>query len=450
MLTDSPELIFKAATEKASNDFNTIKTVGERMSNYNLLVKEAKLQYKNFELAKRRASALKNKAIENLEKNLIDFEANFAKRGGKILWALDSKQAVDEIFNIVKKSNTDKNILFAKSLVVEEIQAKKLLKEKGIGAIESDFNDYLCSLKNQESYHISNPAINISNEDISKVFSEKFSTSKDIPTEDFVDFFNEHFYAELTEAEVAVTGANFLISDTGSVVLSELNANSLIACSSPKVQIVVVGIDQMLGSLMDLELYLSLYSSFTYGQKSNTFNVILSGPKQDDESDGPTEMYIVLIEDDRSVLLSKNEQRKSALCINCGACYNVCPVYKTVGGHVYGSVFGGPIGSITTPFRKGVEDYKHLSYASTLCGACTVVCPMNIPIHKLLMYNRRDFVESGLTTRAERMRLLLFKHVMKKRTLLDFGGNKLKNMFIRKSFGLSWSKNRELPYFSKK
>jgi L-lactate dehydrogenase complex protein LldF len=181
------------------------------------------------------------------------------------------------------------------------------------------------------------------------------------------------------------------------------------------------------------------------GQNITVYNTILLGPKQEGEYDGPEEMFLVIVDNGRSELLAQIEQRTAMTCIRCGACLNGCPIYRNIGGHAYGTVYSGPIGSVITPHLQGMADYKHLSYASSLCGKCTEVCPMHIDLHKLLLYNRRDSVKRGMSTRTDRLVMYGWKKVMTKRWMLDSTGSGMKNRVLKMFFRKAWGPRREIP-----
>ena len=224
-----------------------------------------------------------------------------------------------------------------------------------------------------------------------------------------------------TAAEVGVTGANFIISDIGAVAVTENEGNARLSCAFPKVHIVIVGIEKMIPSLTDLGLFWPLLATYGTGQKMTVYNSIITGPKQKNENDGPEEMYVILLDNGRTNILQSPVQRESLYCIRCGACLNVCPVYKNIGGHAYGTTYSGPIGSVITPNLKGMDNFKHLSYASSLCGACTEVCSVKINLHELLLDNRKHAVEDGTSTFSEKMGWKLWKTASLRRGMMNLG-----------------------------
>ncbi len=435
---------FLSASENKAFDKAHRKTIAFNIGKYDKKVAEGKFQFSNLELAKSRAAFIKHKSIENLEKQLIDFEATFIKNGGKVIWAQDAAEAIKEIMLIMKKANA-KTVVKGKSMVTEEIHLNKHLEENGIESIETDLGEYIVQLRNEPPYHIVTPAMHLSKEDIAKTFNEKKQTPLNWTPEQITHFVREELRLKYSKAEVGVTGANFLLADIGGVAITENEGNGLMSTAFPKIQIVVAGIEKIIPSMLDLDLFWPLLSTYGTGQKLTVYNTIFTGPKQADEIDGPEEMYVILLDNGRSNLLGEAEQREALSCIRCGACLNACPVYQTVGGHSYGTTYSGPIGSVITPHFKGMQDFKHLSFASTLCGRCTEVCPMKINIHKLLLLNRRDSVKRGGATKAENFVWFFWKSAMLKRSKMDKGGAKLKNFMLKQFFKKQWGERRDLP-----
>jgi len=206
----------------------------------------------------------------------------------------------------------------------------------------------------------------------------------------------------------------------------------------------------MIPSVKDLDLIWPLLATHGTGQNITVYNSIITGPRNEEETDGPREMYVVLVDNGRSNLLIKENQRRALSCIRCGACLNNCPVYQSIGGHAYGTTYSGPIGSIITPHLCGIEEFKHLSYASSLCGKCSEVCPAKINIHMQLLYNRRDFVKDDFVKRSEKTAMYFFRKALLSRWLIERAPSKMKNYFVRKFFKKAWGSRRELPEFSAK
>jgi len=441
--------LFLEASEKKILDVNHRKTLQFNIAQYDKKVIEGKEQFSNLDLAKTRAAAIKQKSIDNLEKYLIEFEGNFIKRGGKVIWAQDSEEVIKESLQIMKKAKA-KMVVKSKSMTTEEVNFNDELTKAGIESIETDLGEYIVQLRNETPYHIVTPAMHLSKEEIAQTFNEKKGTPINYTPEQITNFVRMELRKQYSKAEVGVTGGNFLIADSGAIAVTENEGNGLMTMAFPKVQIVIVGIEKIIPSLLDLDLFWPLLATYGTGQQIAVYNTIYSGPRQTGETDGPEEMYVILLDNGRTTVLAETEQRRALSCIRCGACLNACPVYNTIGGHAYGSTYSGPIGSIITPHFKGMEEFKHLSFASTMCGKCTEVCPVKIDIHKLLLENRKQSVEKGLSTKTENWVWHFWKKAMLKRSKMDKGGPKIKNFMLKQFFKKQWGERRDLPEVAQK
>jgi L-lactate dehydrogenase complex protein LldF len=382
--------------------------------------------------------------MENLDKLLPEFEANFQKKGGKVIWANDADEANREILNIIRKANA-KTVIKSKSMATEEIHLNEFLEKHHIEALESDLGEYIVQLLGQKPYHIVTPAMHLSKEDIAKLFHEKFGTDINSTPEQLTAKARELLREKYTSADVGITGGNFLIADSGSIALTENEGNARLTTTFPKIHIAIVGIEKIIPTMKNLDLFWPLLATHGTGQNLTVYNTILGGPRQEIETDGPEEMYVVLLDNGRTNLLAKKEQRQSLYCIRCGACLNACPVYKNIGGHTYETTYSGPIGSIITPSMRGMKEFKHLSYASSLCGKCSEVCPVKIDIHKMLLLNRNEAVKEGLTPASEKWGWRGWKKAMLKRKTMDMFSGGWKNTFLKTCFKKAWGKHRNLP-----
>jgi L-lactate dehydrogenase complex protein LldF len=287
--------------------------------------------------------------------------------------------------------------------------------------------------------------MHLSKEDVAKTFNEKFQLPLESTPKDIAGFVRVKLREKYLNAGAGITGANFLIADTGGVVVTENEGNAMMSVSFPKIQIVIAGIEKIIPSLTDLDLFLPLLATHGTGQNVTVYNSVFTGPRFQKEEDGPEDMYVILLDNGRTELLEKQNQRQALSCIRCGACLNACPVYQSVGGHAYGTTYSGPIGSVITPHFKSMKDFRHLSFASSLCGRCTEVCPVKIDVHKLLLHNRADAVAEGLTNTSERWVFFFWKKAMLNRETMNKGGAKAKNFILRNFFKKQWGTRRELP-----
>ena len=379
-----------------------------------------------------------------MDRYLLEFEQNFTRRGGKVVWANDAAEANHEILNILRKHSA-KMVVKSKSMVTEEIQLNESLIHHQIESVETDLGEYIVQLLGQKPYHIVTPAMHLSKDEIAKLFHEKFGSPIDASPEQITEVARGIMREKFVKADIGITGANFLIADTGSICVTENEGNARLSMSFPKVHIAIAGIEKILPNMADLDLFWPLLASHGTGQNLTVYNSLINGPKQETEIDGPEEMYVILLDNGRTNLLAQKEQRESLYCIRCGACLNACPVYKNIGGHSYETTYSGPIGSVITPYMREMSDFKHLSFASSLCGACTEVCPVKIEIHKMLLVNRRDSIDKNLASRPEMWGWFFFKRFMLSRKLLDLTKGPFKNFVLKRLFSLDWAKRRVLP-----
>jgi L-lactate dehydrogenase complex protein LldF len=334
-------------------------------------------------------------------------------------------------------------------MVTEEIHLNVALEKNGIESVETDLGEYIQQLDGEAPYHIVTPAMHKNKEDVAKLFHKKLGTPINLTPQELTLVARDILREKYVAAEVGVTGANFIISDIGAVAITENEGNARLSCSYPKTHIVIVGIEKIIPSLTDLGLFWPLLSTFGTGQKVTVYNTIVGGPRQANEVDGPDEMYVILLDNGRTNILKNPTQRESLYCIRCGACLNACPVYKNIGGHTYGTTYSGPIGSVISPNLQGMDEFKHLSYASSLCGACTQVCAVKINLHELLLDNRHESVEEGLTTFTEKMSWKMWKFASLNRGMMNMGNGTLKNKVVNGLFK-GWKQHRTDLDFSQK
>lgn len=445
------QLADKFLKESATKSFDQRHRdiINANIDKYSVAFEKGKSKFFNLENSKIKANLIKWKVMENLDRYLLDFEANFTKRGGKVIWANDAQEARDEIARIMDAHNAQ-SVVKSKSMATEEIELNHFLEKKGIDTIESDLGEFIIQLLGQKPYHFVTPAMHLSLEDIAKLFHEKFDTPLEATAEQLTMKARELLRDKYTAADIGISGANFLVADTGSIAITENEGNARLTTSFPKVHIAIVGIEKIIPSMTDLDLFWPLLASHGTGQNLTVYNSLLSGPRQSNESDGPEEMYVILLDNGRTNLLAEKDQRQGLYCIRCGACLNVCPIYQNIGGHTYETTYQGPIGSLISPHLHGMKEFKHLSYASSLCGKCTEVCPVGIDIQKMLLLNRRDSVEQNLAPAMEQRAWKGFTYAIQRRGLIDFVGGKTKNFFIQRFFKKAWGDQRDLPKLADK
>lgn len=424
------------------------RKINFNIGKYNAVVPQGKEQFMDIHLAREKAKNIKWKAIETLDKQLENFEAAISKRGVKVIWAENAAQALAAVQKICEEKNC-KTLVKSKSMVTEEIHLNDFLEKNGIESVETDLGEYIQQLDGEPPYHIVTPAMHKSKEDVAKLFAEKLGTDPKATPQQLTLVARKVLREKYVQAEVGVTGANFIIADIGGIAVTENEGNARLSCAFPKTHIVIAGIEKVIPSLTDLGLFWPLLATFGTGQRMTVYNTIITGARQPGEPDGPDDMYVILLDNGRTNILANEKQRESLYCIRCGACLNACPVYKNIGGHTYAATYSGPIGSVITPHLKEMGEWKHLSYASSLCGNCTEVCAVKINLHELLLENRHEAVEEGHSNFTERMAWKMWKQGMLRRKWMNMAGGSTKNWIVNKLVK-GWSAQRGKVDFPQK
>src|SRR5215203_3316781 len=443
MSEQSSVFIAKSTIKAADREHR--RKINFNMARYNAIVPVGKQQFTDLDLARQNAKNVKWRAIETLDKQLETFESQITKKGAKVIWAETAEQALDEILKICQAKNCS-SIVKSKSMVTEELHLNKFLEKNNIESVETDLGEYIQQLDGEAPYHIVTPAMHKSKEDVAKLFEEKLGTAPGITPTQLTQVAREKLREKYIQAEIGITGANFIIADIGGIALTENEGNGRLSCAWPKTHIVIVGIEKVIPSLSDLGLFWPLLATYGTGQTITVYNSIVTGPRQNGEADGPEEMYVILLDNGRTNILANPKARESLYCIRCGACLNACPVYKNIGGHTYDTTYSGPIGSVITPHFKGMKEFKHLSYASSLCGNCTEVCAVKINLHELLLDNRHEAVAEGTASFGEKLAWKLWKKAMLNRKIMNVANGKTKSLVVN---GLlkDWKKNRSNLHF---
>jgi L-lactate dehydrogenase complex protein LldF len=425
------------------------KKMLDAVSVYDRDLKNSIEQFSDLELARKRAANRKHKVINNLDRYLQEFESNFLKRGGKIIWAPSERDVHKEIQSILKKENAQV-IVKPKTLTFEELDLKELFRKSKKEVWETDLGEFILQVAGDTSSHMVNPAMHMSGKEIAVLFNEKFGIPAESSPEEMSRFAMEHLRSKFPATDVGITGANFLIADTGAVVLTENEGNSLMSIAFPRIHIVIAGIEKVLPSINDLHLFLPLLSSHATGQQVAGYNHLVFGPRNGAEPDGPEKMIVILVDNRRTDILKFREQRQALYCIRCGACMNECPVFRNIGGHAYETVYPGPIGSVISPIASNFRELNHLSQASTLCGKCTGVCPVRIPLHELLLNNRNEMIRLGYHGPGWKFVMKWWKRIVMKRWYFDRPGPNLKNRVLRRYMKKRWGTHREFPVIAEK
>lgn len=421
--------------------------INHNIGQYDKAFAKGKERLDNLHQLRQRAYHTKFKALHLLDQYLVEFEAHFQRRGGKVIWACTAADALKEILLLLEKEKIDM-VVKSKSMTTEEIGLNEYLEKKKIAVHETDLGEFIVQIAGEKPYHILTPAMHKSKEDVGALFHEKFGLDENSSPEEITAFTRKHLREKFRTAGAGITGANFIVADTGSIALTENEGNAMLSMSSPKLHIVVVGIEKVIPSMDDLDLFWPLLATHGTGQTMTVYNSLVSAPAA--EGHGPQQMVVILLDNGRTKLLAKSRLRMALGCIRCGACLNVCPIYKNIGGYTYNSIYTGPIGSVISPHMDDKVRHMHLSFASSLCGACSQVCPVNIPLHHMLLINRKEAVNEGLVTRNERFQLKNTSSILLSRKKLDMVGSGMKNKVLRYFASKAWGSKRDLPRFAPK
>jgi L-lactate dehydrogenase complex protein LldF len=446
MSEQSSVFIAKSTIKAADREHR--RKINFNMARYNAVVPVGKQQFTDVHLAREKAKNAKWRAIETLDKQLETFEAQITKKGAKVIWAETAEEALNEILKICQAKNCS-TIVKSKSMVTEELHLNKFLEKNSIESVETDLGEYIQQLDGEPPYHIVTPAMHKSKEDVAKVFANKLGTPSNLTPGQLTLVARQKLREKYMQAQIGITGANFIVADIGGIAVTENEGNARLSCAWPKTHIVIVGIEKVIPSIIDLGLFWPLLATYGTGQRVTVYNSIVTGPRQVNENDGPEEMYVVLLDNGRTNLLANEKARESLYCIRCGACLNACPVYKNIGGHTYSTTYSGPIGSVITPHLKQMDEWKHLSYASSLCGNCTEVCAVKINLHELLLENRHEAVEGGDASFSEKMAWKFWKKAMLNRKMMNMGSGKIKSWVVN-TFVKDWKQHRSELDFPKK
>ncbi len=420
--------IFIKKSEEIAFDLKHRATIKFNMSKYDAAVDQGMKRYSNLDLAKSRASYVKTLAVNHLHDYLLQFEKNIMANGASVIWAEDANQAIEAVKKIMIENNS-KTVVKSKSMTTEEIDLNDHLKEIGVESLETDLGEYIVQLAGEKPYHIVTPCMHKSRQDIAKLFTEKFNTPEGSAPEYLTGWVRQKLRKKFTSADVGITGANFLVADVGGICVTENEGNALMSVSFPKIHIVIAGIEKIIPRMQDLGLMWPILAAHGTGQQISVYNSLITGPKKSSEVDGPEKMVVILLDNKRSELYRNDDQYGVLKCIRCGACLNACPIYRNIGGYTYDATYSGPIGSVITPFFKGLKEYNHLSSACSVCGKCTEVCPVKIPLHHMLLINRRNAVRAGAGGFIWNSGMKGYEFAFSKRSRLDFLGGKTKNTF---------------------
>jgi L-lactate dehydrogenase complex protein LldF len=400
----------------------------------------------DYQELRQHAHDIKKHTLDHLDFYLEQLERNVIERGGQVIWANDATEACDFVRSLVQKTST-KIVVKSKSMTTEEIHLNDRLEADRVEVVETDLGEYIIQLAGEKPYHIIAPALHKTREQAAKVLDSPADSTAEQLTAKARAALREKFL----NAGIGITGANFLVADSGAIVLVENEGNARLSSSAPKIHVAIAGIEKMIPRAQDLAVFLKLLARSATGQPLSVYSSMFAGARREGEPDGPGEFYLVLLDNGRTRVLADREKRQSLYCIRCGACLNACPVYRKIGGYSYPWVYSGPIGKILTPQFMGVEQDPWLPFASSLCGACGEVCPVKIDLPRILLDLRSEIVKRR-KDRSESRAFRIFAWVMRHPAmyarfgkLARFGGRHAPGAANMAGPLRAWLSQRDLP-----
>ena len=403
-----------------------------------------------------RARAVRRHTIARLDQYLVELAASVERAGGVVHWAPDAA-AAQRIVTAIAQTNQVRTIVKAKSMVTEEIHLNAALEAAGLRVIETDLGEYIAQLSQEAPSHIIAPVLHKTRQEIGRLFQQKLGVDYvDDPTI-LAGIARRVLRQVFLEADMGISGVNFAVASTGTLALVTNEGNGRMVTSLPRIHVAVMGIERIVPTPDDLALILQLLARSATGQKLSVYTSLLSGPRRAADSDGPEQLHLVLVDNGRSGIL-QSDLAEILTCIRCGACLNSCPVYRSIGGHAYGSTYPGPVGSVLSPLFGGLEAFGELAHASSLCGACREVCPVRIDLPGLLLKLRQDTVQAGQAPRWLRLGLKAYALAATQPWLYRLGGQLAAlgtrllaaNGWLRRLPGplAAWSGQRDFPAFA--
>ena len=404
-----------------------------------------------------RAYRIKQETMAHLDRYLEQMADAVEARGGNVFFAADGEDVVRYIGDLARRKGV-KVITKSKSMATEEIELNKRLEEDyadlDLEIVETDLGEWIAQLAGDTPSHIVGPILHMNRKRIREVLSRTAGEELPPDVEALGSFARRRLREKFLTADIGITGANFGVAETGTVATVTNEGNARLVTSVPPVHVVVIGIEKLVPRFEDLSVFVRLLARSSTGQKLTVYTNFITGPRQAGELDGAEELHLILMDNGRSKLLG-TEFEEALYCIRCGACLNVCPVYRQTGGHAYGSTYSGPIGAVITPLLKGHDEAKDLPHASSLCGACWEACPVGIPLHDLLLKLRNQQVEEGIAGKAQEIAFKGFESTMKRPILYNIStrAGRLAQKPLEKDGSMrplpgplsAWTNSREMP-----
>ena len=417
------------------------------------LRREAFEDFPEGEALRDRARAIKEATLQRLDHYLEALIANIERLGGHVHYAKTSEEARAIVVDIARRTGA-RMAVKSKSMATEEIHLNEALEHAGITPVETDLGEYIIQLAHERPSHIIAPAIHKTKGQVADLFGRAFKRRVEADPEVLTKIARDELREKFLQADLGITGANFAVADTGTVVLVTNEGNGRMVTSLPRVHVAVMGVEKVVPSLTDLMVFLAILAKSATGQKLSVYTTLVRGPRRAEELEGPDEFHLVLLDNGRIAQLG-GPLREALSCLRCGACLNVCPVYQQIGGHAYGYTYPGPIGILLTAMLEGPRSVRDLAHASSLCGACADACPVRIDIPRMLIALRREVDEKKIAPWVERVAFTLLARLLTRPALYRLAvsaGRVLQRPFVREGtirrlpfFLNDWTRTRDLP-----
>lgn len=368
-----------------------------------------------------RAAQIRDHVLANLDAYLYQLSEKIEQHGGHVFFAQTKEEASQYILNIAKEKKA-KKIVKAKSMVTEEIGLNLVLENAGINVIETDLAEFILQQAKDAPSHVVVPAIHKNRAQIRQIFHDKLGYNGSDTPEEMTRFVRQNIRDDFFTADIGITGCNFAVAETGSVCLVTNEGNARLSTTLPKTHIAVMGMERIAPTFKEVDILITMLARSAVGLRLTGYNTWLTGPKENDNVDGPEDFHLVIVDNGRSKIIG-SEFKDILRCIRCGACMNTCPAYRHIGGQGYDSIYPGPVGAVLTPLLGGYKDFKNLPYVCSLCTACDSVCPVKIPLSNLIKKHREVMVEQGITPTTERNITRVFNYVNRHPMLWKVGMN---------------------------
>ncbi len=399
---------FLESSRRALNDSHLQEALSNATERFTKLRNVAFEGFPEGEALRDLARQIKAGTISELDRFLKQLSESVRGAGGTIHWAADAAEARKIVVELAHRYEA-RLVVKSKSMTTEEISLNEALEQAGVEAVETDLGEYIIQLAGETPSHIIAPAIHKTREDVTQLFSQKLGSPSLERHDELTQEARRHLRDKFRRADMGISGVNFAVAETGSIVVVENEGNARLCTSLPRVHVAIMGMEKVIPDLAALAIFLKILARSATGQAMSSYVSLITGPRREGEEDGPDAFHLIVLDNGRSRMLGDSHLRESLYCIRCGACLNACPVYRHAGGHAYGWVYSGPIGAVITPSFVGHRRAAVLPFASSLCGACKDVCPVRINIPHLLLEQRNKVVASAPVSAKSSMERFLVR-----------------------------------------